>query len=115
MASRWVLAFSRQCPKCARLAARVEQAAEGRLLAQPLNGREIERARHQVFGEQPPWTPTLLAFDDGRVRAWTGLRLKLRLALLLGPCRTLRVLRILRSPAEWAADPKSPSAAPSPR
>lgn len=101
--TRWVLAFSRQCPKCARLATRVEQIADGRLLAEPLNARAIEAARREVFGEQPPWTPTLLAFEDGRVRGWTGFRLQLRLALLLGPRRALRVLRMLRSPTEWAA------------
>lgn len=94
--TRWVLAFSRQCPKCARQAARVERIAEGRLHAEPLNARAVEAARREAFGAHPPWTPTLLALEDGRVRGWTGFRLKLRLALLLGPRRTLRVLRVLR-------------------
>lgn len=110
--TRWVLAFSRRCPKCVRLATRVEQIAEGRLQAEPLNAPSIEAARREAFGAEPPWTPTLLAFEDRRVRAWTGFSLTVRLARLLGPRRALRVLRELRSPSEPAGDPRRRGVSP---
>lgn len=42
------------------------------------------------------WAPTLLAVDGDQVRAWTGTGLSLRLARLMGPADSLRVVRALR-------------------
>lgn len=106
--SRWVLAFNRDCWKCARLAARVEQLADRRLQCEPLDAPEIVAARRQAFGDDPPWTPTLLSLHHREVRAWTGLGLALRLMRLLGPLRAWRVLGEVRALADRPPTPRPP-------
>ncbi|MFD5080000.1 bacteriocin fulvocin C-related protein [Streptomyces sp. NPDC058371] len=50
----------------------------------------------RALGEGAEWAPTLLAVNGDQVRAWTGTALSLRLARLLGPADSLRVVRALR-------------------
>lgn len=115
--SRWVLAFSRQCRRCLELAREVEVIADRRLHVEPLDAPDIVRARRAVFGDAPPWRPTLLAFDGGHIRGWTGAAMAWRLSWRLGPRRALRVLAAVRrtarpdQPAYGAVLP-SPSASP---
>lgn len=94
---RWVLAYDRGCVRCTRLAAQIEAIAGGRLEVRPLDSLEVAAVRQQVFGSDPPWEPTLLAFGDDGVRAWTGPGLVMRLARLLGLRRALSVLGELGS------------------
>ncbi|MFC3982081.1 bacteriocin fulvocin C-related protein [Streptosporangium jomthongense] len=54
---------------------------------------EVHQWREQNFGAEPPWVPTLIRVREGRVRAWTGLAMGTRLARLLGPRSTARLLR----------------------
>jgi hypothetical protein len=90
------LLFDGACPKCSRLAADVEAAGDGRLLTGSLRDEEfsghLDRARPGWR-----WEPTLLSVGDDGVRVFTGMRMRLRLARLVGARRALRIARLARS------------------
>ncbi|MEV6510098.1 bacteriocin fulvocin C-related protein [Streptomyces sp. NPDC051642] len=69
---------------------------DGTLTTAGLTEPRIRDLRVRALGEGAEWAPTLLAVDGDRVRAWTGTALSLRLARLLGPSDSLRVVRALR-------------------
>lgn len=93
--TKWILAFDGGCCACVDVIDRVQRAAGDRLDVAGLGEERVRRWRRQSMGENPVWAPTLLAVDGDRVRAWIGPRLSMRLALLLGPSRSLRVVRSL--------------------
>ncbi len=55
----------------------------------------MDHWRREVFGEAPPWTPTLVEVEGGKVRAWTGARMGVRLSRALGSVATWRVMQVL--------------------
>lgn len=93
--TRWILAFDATCSSCESISKLVTEAVAGTALEpHALAEPEIVELRRQAFGEQqPPWLPTLLAWDKERVRAWTGPALSMRLARLLGPAQSVCVAR----------------------
>ncbi len=95
---RWVLAFDASCALCEEVSRRVERASAGRLEVLPLGHRDVRRWREQALGRATSWAPTLLKVEGTRVRAWTGVRMGSRLAVRLGPRRTVLVLRALGDP-----------------
>ncbi|MEW2079953.1 bacteriocin fulvocin C-related protein [Streptomyces sp. NPDC013433] len=92
---RWILAFNASCGVCKEVAQRVERASAGRLEVLPLGHRDVQRWREQALGQNAPWAPTLLRVEGTRIRAWTGVRMGSRLAMRLGPRRSVLVLRAL--------------------
>ncbi|MFJ2828421.1 bacteriocin fulvocin C-related protein [Streptomyces sp. NPDC087263] len=70
---------------------------DGKLTAAGLTEPRIRGLRARALGDGAEWAPTLLAVKGDQVRAWTGTALSLRLARLLGPADSLRVVRALRS------------------
>lgn len=72
-----------------------EEAVGDRLEVRSLNDPMMEHWRRDVFGEDPPWAPTLVEVEGGKARAWTGTRMGARLARRLGPAATWRVAKIL--------------------
>ncbi|WP_328496542.1 bacteriocin fulvocin C-related protein [Streptomyces sp. NBC_00414] len=92
----WILAFDADCRFCEEVVARVRGSADGTLTTAGLTEPRIRDLRTRALGEGAVWAPTLLAVDGDRVRAWTGTALSLRLARLLGPSDSLRVVRALR-------------------
>lgn len=93
--NRWILAFDQGCSACRDIIGSVQAAAGGKLEARGLNDPEVHELRHQAMGESPPWAPTLLHTDSASVRAWTGPAMSVRLARLLGPVRSARVVRAI--------------------
>jgi hypothetical protein len=95
--SRWILAFDAGCQSCISISDRVRDAvAEDWLEVRDLAEPEMLELRRRALGDNPPWLPTLIAVDDEtQIRAWTGAALSMRLARLLGPARSLRVVRAL--------------------
>ncbi|WP_163570138.1 hypothetical protein [Fodinicola feengrottensis] len=95
MSERWVLAFDATCGTCTKISTAVSQACGGRLKILPLSRDDVRGWRQEALGENPPWAPTLIQLTDGRPRAWTGTRMTARLARLLGPRSSMRVVRAL--------------------
>ncbi|WP_157874497.1 bacteriocin fulvocin C-related protein [Streptomyces sp. AcH 505] len=94
--TEWVLAFDADCRFCEEVVDRVRASVDGMLTTAGLTEPRIRGLRARALGEGAPWAPTLLAVNGNQVRAWTGTALSLRLARLLGPADSLRVVRALR-------------------
>ncbi|WP_069159696.1 bacteriocin fulvocin C-related protein [Nocardia altamirensis] len=92
---RWVLAFDASCGTCREISDAVAHACDGRLEVLPLANADVRRWRDQALGREIDWAPTLLRVTGPRVRAWTGPVLGWRLARVLGPAATLRVMSAL--------------------
>jgi hypothetical protein len=93
--TEWLLAFDPGCRTCGDVIGRVKEQVEERLTLAGLAEPRIAELRRRALGERPRFAPTLIAVDGDRVRAWTGPRLSVRLARLLGPARSVAVLRAL--------------------
>jgi hypothetical protein len=87
----WVLAFDAGCSACRDISRSVEEAGAGKLTVLPLAHPDVRA----VLGPDAPWTPTLLRLGGSRPRTWTGTGMAVRLARLLGPRASTRVLRAL--------------------
>ncbi|MFJ8827841.1 bacteriocin fulvocin C-related protein [Streptomyces sp. NPDC102467] len=94
--TEWILAFDAGCRFCEEVVDRVRVTVDGALTTAGLTEPRIRGLRARARGEEAEWAPTLLAVDGSQVRAWTGTALSLRLARLLGPSDSLRVVRALR-------------------
>ncbi|MGQ9513048.1 hypothetical protein [Thermodesulfitimonas sp.] len=89
------LLFDAKCPVCNRLARTIEKEARGRVKVRSLYDREMQAVLNQV---RPGWRwePLLLEIKEERVRVYSGLSMRLRMAIVLGWRRTYRVVQILR-------------------
>ncbi|MET7702396.1 bacteriocin fulvocin C-related protein [Streptomyces sp. NPDC005485] len=94
--TEWILAFDADCRFCEEVVDRVRVSVDGTLTTAGLTEPRIRGLRTRALGDGAEWAPTLLAVNGDRVRAWTGTGLSLRLARLLGPSDSLRVVRALR-------------------
>ncbi|MCB5907841.1 bacteriocin fulvocin C-related protein [Streptomyces pinistramenti] len=94
--TEWILAFDADCRFCEEVVDRVRVSVDGTLITAGLTEPRIRGLRARALGEGAEWAPTLLAVNGDQVRAWTGTALSLRLARLLGPSDSLRVVRALR-------------------
>ncbi|ANS70623.1 hypothetical protein SLINC_8399 [Streptomyces lincolnensis] len=94
--TEWILAFDADCRFCEEVVDRVRVSGDGTLTTAGLTEPRIRALRARALGEGAEWAPTLLAVKGDQVRAWTGTALSLRLARLLGPSDSLRVVRALR-------------------
>lgn len=95
------LGYDASCGTCRELARRIqEEVSEESLKVLPLGNVKMGEWREQVFGDNPPWQPTLIEVDDfGKVKGWTGvmlgwvivdrlgIRMSVQLATLLGRFR----------------------------
>ena len=95
------LGYDASCGTCRELAHKIqEEVNEESLKVLPLGNTKMSSWREQVFGDNPPWQPTLIEIDDaGGVKGWTGvmlgwaiidrlgIRMSVRLATLLGRFR----------------------------
>ncbi|MGW1427852.1 bacteriocin fulvocin C-related protein [Streptomyces sp. NPDC002431] len=94
--TEWILAFDADCPFCEEVVKQVRASVDDTLTPAGLTEPRVRELRARAMGERAEWAPTLLAVDGDRVRAWTGTALSVRLARLLGPADSLRVVRALR-------------------
>jgi hypothetical protein len=91
-----VLGFDAGCMKCSDLARRIEERVGDELEVRSLHHPQVEHWRERAFGKDAPWAPTLFEIGGAReVRAWTGARMAVRLARVLGPVSTWRVMQAL--------------------
>jgi hypothetical protein len=93
--TEWILAFDAACGRCSKIVDKVLVTAGERITMAGLGEDRILSLRRRALGDHPPFAPTLLAVDVDRVRAWTGPRMSVRLAVLLGPKRSVEVVRAL--------------------
>ena len=88
------LLFDGHCSECSDIARAVRKEAGGRLEARslhdPVMRALVERARPDARLE-----PVLLEVDADRVRVFSGLVMRARIGLVLGPRRSLRVARMI--------------------
>lgn len=96
---QWILAFNAGCSKCQEIIVGVQAEAPSHLSVRNLTDLDILELRRKAFGPNYPWAPTLLAVDGDHVRGRTGPKLAVRLAVLLGSKRSLRVIRTLKNSA----------------
>jgi hypothetical protein len=96
LVTEWILAFDADCRFCEEVVDRVRASVDGTLTTAGLTEPRIRGLRARALGDGAEWAPTLLAVDGDQVKAWTGTALSLRLARLLGPPDSLRVVRALR-------------------
>jgi hypothetical protein len=92
---RLVLGFDAGCMTCSGLARRIEETVGDRLEVLSLDDPTMKRWREQTLGKDAAWEPTLIEISKGRTKAWTGLRLGVRLSRCLGPVATWRVMQVL--------------------
>jgi hypothetical protein len=97
---RLVLGFDAGCMTCSELAKRIEDRVGDKIEIRSLKDPMMDHWRKEAFGEDAPWAPTLVEIS-GAVRAWTGVRMGVRLSRALGPLATWRVMQVL---AEVNAD-----------
>src|SRR5215207_2146817 len=90
-----VLGFDAGCLTCSELARRIEERVGGKIEVRSLNDPLMDHWRREVLGEAAPRVPTLVELDGGDVRAWTGVRMGVRLSRALGPLVTWRVMQAL--------------------
>lgn len=107
--ARWVLAFDSSCGVCQSTSSKVAHACDHQLDVLPLNNVDVEQWRTTVYGENPPWAPTLFRLRGGTIRAWTGRSMALQLVRAIGLRSSLRVLRAIGNTNEPAAAPTAPA------
>ncbi len=91
-----VLGFDSGCATCGDLAERISEKVGDRLEVRSLHHPQVEYWRQHALGINAPWAATLFEVGGAReVRAWTGPRMVVRLALALGPVPTWRLMRTL--------------------
>lgn len=92
---RWILAFDGSCSSCRGISEALAKACGPLIDVLPLRHPDVETLRLRALGAQPPWAATLLLVTGDEVQAWTGRRMALRLARVLGPVRASAALRSL--------------------
>ena len=93
---RLVLGFDAGCMMCSNLARRIEERVGDRVEVRSLHHPQVEHWREQALGKDAPWAPTLFEVGGARgIRAWAGPRMAVRLARVLGPVSTWRVMQAL--------------------
>lgn len=83
---RLILGFDAGCLTCSELAKRIEDRVGNKIEILSLNDPLMEHWREEAVGNASPWAPTLVDVNGvGEVRAWTGARMTVKLARVLGP------------------------------
>jgi hypothetical protein len=90
-----ILAFDASCGTCSRIAARVAEICGHRFRISNLSDPGIAELRRGALGPDAPWTPTLFDPSTTPPRAWTGKALAVRLAAVIGPRKSWRVLKAI--------------------
>lgn len=90
-----ILAFDDSCNRCSRLSKRIEEVTQGSLKTRPLRDPSIHDLRHDVFGDNPPWKPTLFRVADDTAKGWVGPRMGPVLVGSLGASKSTQVLKVL--------------------
>lgn len=89
------LLFDSGCSTCTKIAHAIEAETDGWLTAHHLGDPEVQALLKRARPDYS-WEPTLLEVDGEQVRAFTGLAMRVRLIVGLGPQRAWRVARLVR-------------------
>lgn len=87
------LLFDSGCSECTEIAHSVEQETEGWLTMRSLHEPEVQELLSQARPDWK-WEPTLLEIDEGKTLVFTGLAMKTRMLMGLGPRRLARLGKI---------------------
>jgi hypothetical protein len=87
------LVFDERCSRCARLAREITASSDGRLQAASLGDASFQKLLSRARSDWR-WEPTMLRVQRDRVCIWTGIRMCVRLVMLFGLRRSLRVARL---------------------
>lgn len=90
------LVYDAQCTACNRLAERIQEAVSGRMKGIDIRVDEARNLLDRAYPAGWKHNPYLVSVDHGEVRAWTGTGAALRLGLLMGPRKALRVWSLAR-------------------
>src|ERR1700754_706015 len=93
--STLILAFDASCRTCSTIAARTAEICGSQFRVLSLTHPEVIELRQAALGPDAPWAPTLLDPHSTPPRAWTGGKLAVRLARLIGPRKSWRVLKAI--------------------
>lgn len=105
---RQYLLFDSGCATCSNLAQAIEREVDGELTARSLRDPEMQELLDRAEPEWQ-WEPTLLEVCDEVVRAYTGIRMGLRLVRTLGPRQAMRVMKLVGRHADRLTGPTDPS------
>jgi hypothetical protein len=99
------------CQKCKNASSAVGKIEHKSLRVAPLDSPEVVEWRKLTLGSNPPWTPTLLRVHGSSVKVWTGRAMAVRLAVLLKPRKTMRLLQALAKTSQSdAVEPREETA-----
>lgn len=87
----WFLGFDHSCGRCANMALRVEDTVDGKLRVVSLHKPEVTAWREMTLGASAALAPTLFKVRGSRVDAYTGRALLVRLTMLLGPVKAVKL------------------------
>lgn len=94
--SKLVLGFDGGCATCGDLAAKISEGVGDKLEVRSLRHPQVEHWRDRALGKDAPWAPALFeVVSDDEVKAWMGVGLAVKLARVLGPLSTWRVMQAL--------------------
>lgn len=103
--TEWFLGYDGTCSRCVSLQDVVADIAGLSLATISLHDPLVAGWRRDAFGDNPPWAPTLFRVKDGKVDAWVGKKLAIKLATVIGPRKAwLLANRIAETAADF--DPK---------
>ncbi len=105
MTQRYLL-FDSGCSVCTRLAEDIERTSDGWLAARSLRDPDV-KALLDAARPGWRWEPTLLEVTDGHPRVFTGVAMRARMALGLGPRRAWHIMQILTD-AVMSVAPETP-------
>lgn len=89
------MAFDSDCGACKGISASVEEAAGRKVIAKPLKDPTILEVRRRIYGDDPPFKPTLIRARGGDLQAWTGPAIGAVLTREIGPRPTMTVIQAL--------------------
>lgn len=93
--SRLILAFDASCGTCREIARRTADICGDQFSVLSLSHPRVVELRHETLGADAPWVPTLLDPDASPSRVWIGKSLTIKLATLVGPRKSWKVLKAI--------------------
>lgn len=88
------LLFDSNCSTCSKIARAIVQEVNGQFTIRSFYESDIQDLLNQANPDWP-WKPTLLEISDNKVRTYTGFGMGLRLILVLGFRKAIRLMNLI--------------------